>query len=87
MSIFPSEDGRRVSEKRKRLARVISEKNQARLRMMGDNPMIDVDPRNFERFSDHKSIERDLARWDEASLDNLLVYHDPRSAGTYGFVW
>jgi len=55
--------------------------------MMGDNPMIDVDPRNFERFSDHKSIERDLARWDEASLDNLLVYHDPRSAGTYGFVW
>lgn len=87
VSLFPSEDERRIAEKRRRLARIIAENSRAKLRLLAENPTIDVDPRAFERTSNRKQLERDLARASEEHLDTLLAFHDPRSAGSAGFVW
>lgn len=61
----------------KQAAKLISERNAAKLKFLIADPTIDVNVSRVERLCDRKAVERDLGRMNEAQLDDLIESYQP----------
>jgi hypothetical protein len=67
-----------LARKRRMLAEIISAKRLARLKMLKDNPDLDMDAAEIlDLPTEVDRIMRDCGGLDESSLDSLIAYHTP----------
>jgi hypothetical protein len=75
-----------LAPKRRHLVDLIVTLNVSRLEAIRANPLLDLDPTNFERTTDRGRLERGVANMLEQQLDELIAFHD-RNIGGPRFVW